>query len=137
MRKMPSHEASEWLIANYPRDSSELGVAFALLEHLSFKRVDAVALAEHYLRGRVFAHAKPYIVFRKLLGLARFFSVMGRLVPESRRDRELLLYHLGPLLAEAKTDRELAARDECLTRLGAEQLGKGSPVPTDAQQRIS
>ena len=108
--KMTSSQAADWLIENYPVDSSEYGTAIALLPHRSWKRSDQVRLAKHYMSKIPFASAKVYEAFASFMSIELLISEIKKKMPQNGSDLSLLMYHLVPVLelhAKNDTDREL------------------------------
>lgn len=109
LRNTPSSEAVDWLLTHYPLEVESWGEALALIGHSSFSKIDARRLAVHYLSQAPYASDRAYKVFAKLLGLHDILSILSEVVPESHPRRDLLLYHLRPLLDSAANDRDRAA----------------------------
>ncbi len=110
LRKMESSQGAEWLIANYPIENPTYWEVFQLIPHVSWKRADQIRLAKYYLKILPFASAKPYEVFASFMSFSLFAKVIRELFPVDSSDRELLLYHLGPVLesaAKTELDKEL------------------------------
>jgi hypothetical protein len=107
LRKKSSSDAADWLIEKFPTDSEEYGDAITLMAHRSWKRDDQVRLARYYLRKQPFSTSKIYEAFIKFMQFERFLRVVREYLPDNETDRDLLAYHLIPVLKKyAKTDKE-------------------------------
>jgi hypothetical protein len=107
LRNKSSSDAADWLIEKFPTDCEEYGDAIALMMHRSWKREDQVRLAKYYLRKQPFSSSKVYESFAAFMRLDRFLKVVREYLPNDEADRNLLVYHLGPVLKKyAKTDKE-------------------------------
>jgi len=98
--KRSSSEITEWLLARYPVGSADWGTALLLLDHVSVNKVHAKRLAEHYLSRIPYASDRPYRLFAKLLPLDDLIKILRQHLPAKRRDLDLLIYHVGPLIRE-------------------------------------
>ncbi len=58
LRRLPSTQAADWLLANHPVGSGRRGEAILRIVHLSWARPDQIRLARHYLRALPFANAR-------------------------------------------------------------------------------
>jgi hypothetical protein len=107
LRKKSSKDAADWLIEKFPTDCEEYGVAITLMTHRSWKREDQVRLAKYYLRKLPFSSSKVYEAFITFMQLERFLKVIREYLPDNEADRNLLAYHLNPVLKKhAKSDKE-------------------------------
>src|SRR5262245_53445049 len=100
LRKLPSGEIAKWLMTEYPLESAHWGDALILLEHVSLKKNDAGAIARYYLSGLPHASDRAYRVFVKLLSLDGLIDVVQEYLPTDRSRRDLLFYHLDPIIRE-------------------------------------
>ena len=109
LRAMESDQAALWLINTYPISNPEYGDVFQLLRARSWKRADQLRLARYYLQKMPFANSKPYEAFATFMSLKLFISVLRELLPKTRADIDLLVYHLESVLE--KTVRTSDDRD--------------------------
>ncbi|WP_324697813.1 hypothetical protein ACLIMP_04585 [Novosphingobium aerophilum] len=109
LRSMQSPEAVDWLLTRYPCESENWGEALTLIGHASFSKGDARRLAAHYLRRAPYASDRPYQVFAKLIGFRSLLGILGEVVPANHPRRDLLLYHLKPLLEAVTSDKDRVA----------------------------
>lgn len=110
--KMTSEDAADWLLTNYAVDMASYGDAIVLISHRSWQRPEQIRLAEHYFRKLPFASAKPYEAFASFMSLKLFLKTIEKCMPVGEADKNLVLYHLRPLLqknAKSDSDRELIA----------------------------
>lgn len=98
LRKISSDQAADWVLLNYPLTNPDYWIGLELISHLSWKRSDQVRLAQHYLKRLPFASAKPYEIFASFMSLGIFLRTIHENLPEAKHDKELLLYHLSPIL---------------------------------------
>lgn len=96
LRRMPSGEAAEWLLAHEGR-----GTAVLLLGHVPLTRKDNLRLAKHFLTRLPHAHATTYKVFAERLSVPDFVAVIRENLPEDASGMDLLLYYLKPVLKTA------------------------------------
>jgi len=109
LKKMASSHAADWLIQNYPTADAEYGEVFQLIPHVSWRRVDQIRLAKYYLQKMPFASSRVYDVFASFMSFELFVKIIRDQLPISKNDRDLLLYHLHPVLEKcAKTDSDRA-----------------------------
>jgi len=94
---MGSSQAATFLIEN---GRQSWRPTFVLIQHLSWKVVDQMRLAEHFLPKKPFADAFPYTVFASFMAVDHFLAAIDRVWPHDKSDRDLLDYHLGPILQE-------------------------------------
>lgn len=106
LRKRSSKEIADWLISNYPVGSPHSGRALVLLDHVTVRKADARRLAYHYLSQLPHAHDTAYKIFSKLLGPDELIAVARSHLPEEQSQRDLLLYHLLPILHGAARSPE-------------------------------
>ena len=107
LRNKSSKDAADWLIEKFPTDCEEYGIAISLMTHRSWKREDQVRLAKYYLRKLPFSSSKVYEAFISFMQLERFLKVIREYLPDNEADRNLLAYHLSPVLKKhAKSDKE-------------------------------
>ncbi|MES1201839.1 MAG: hypothetical protein ABUS57_10375 [Pseudomonadota bacterium] len=95
LRGMGSEQAASHLIQHWPRSDKH---TFIVIEHLSWKVTDQIRLAAHFLPGKTFPHAYPYGAFASFMSAKHFLAAIDQLWPDDAWDRDLLLYHLGPIL---------------------------------------
>ncbi|WP_448097652.1 hypothetical protein [Luteibacter yeojuensis] len=110
--KMTSEEAADWLLTHYPVEKVGYGDAITLISHRSWQRPEQLRLAKHYFRKLPFASSKPYESFASFMSIKLFLKAIEECAPVSETDRELLLYHLIPVLhkvTKSDSDRELVA----------------------------
>lgn len=69
-----------------------------MIPHVSWGRPEQERLANYYLRERPFANPDPYKVFAAIMSFSRFIKIMQGMIPRDSADREMLLYHLRPIL---------------------------------------
>jgi hypothetical protein len=116
LREMGSAQAASHLIEHWPKSHRP---TFVLMQHVSWKAPDQVRLAEHFLPKKPFADAFPYEVFASFMSVERFLAAMDRVWPTEAWDRQLLTYHLGPILDKyAASEGNKAAVREFLARHG-------------------
>jgi hypothetical protein len=120
LRRMNSNEAADWLLSRYPLGASSWGHALTLLDHVSLTRQDIRRLAAHYLRQTPYPSDRPYRVFAKLLGLPGLLKQLETYIPMQRRDADLLMYHLRPMLDAAESDRDRNAASRFIAIMAAE-----------------
>lgn len=116
LRRMPSETAADWLIQHDPSGD----IAITLLKHVSLRRGDYQRLAKHYLAGPTHADGRAYHLFAERLGLAGLIRILSEQKVRDCRDADLLAYHLGPILRDAKNveeSQEAAAFVESLASL--------------------
>lgn len=110
LRKIPSNRAADWVLLNYPIENPDFWIGLELISHLSWKRSDQVRLAQHYLKRIPFANGKPYEIFSSIMSLKRFIEIIRGNIPTDKESKDLLLYHLLPILqkvAKSSEDHEL------------------------------
>lgn len=110
LRTLSSEEAADYLIRCYPATSTESGKAYSALSHRSWKKQDQVRLAKEYLKKVPFASGAPYKAFLSFMAPRRMLAILTDFVPDDASGRDLLFYHLMPLLLTAgKTDADKQA----------------------------
>ncbi|WP_204325317.1 hypothetical protein [Stenotrophomonas maltophilia] len=112
MSAMDATAASEWLMSYAPLKSDNYRDAFVLMKCRSWPRVEQKKLANYYLHGVPFASSYPYAVFLSFMSVRSFLSCLDAFIPEAGAYRDLLAYHLGPVLDRAgknDSDRVLIA----------------------------
>ncbi|MEJ0058208.1 MAG: hypothetical protein WDM79_00765 [Terricaulis sp.] len=103
LRAMGSAQAATYLIEN---GRQSWRPTFILIQHLSWKVADQMRLAEHFLPKKPFADAFPYTVFASFMAADHFLAAIDHVWPDEKADRDLLEYHLGPILHEfEKTEK--------------------------------
>lgn len=118
LRIMESAEAADWLITNCPIGSERSGEAFLIISRLSWKKSDQRRLAEHYLSKVPYASAKPYEAFASIMQTEKLVDVIEGFIPSTETDRDLLRYHLAPVLSKsAKSDADRKAVDALLSKI--------------------
>jgi hypothetical protein len=118
LRKMPSEEAADWLLANYPIGSENSGDAFLMIPRLSWKKGDQRKLAEHYLSKMPYANPRPYEAFATIMRTTRLVDIVADFLPASEADKSLLRYHLAPVLTKSvKSDADRAAVEVLLSKI--------------------
>ena len=118
LRRMPSAEAAEWLLGRYSIGTTNWDDALTLLDHVSLRKPDVQRLAADYLSGTCYASDRPYRLFAKLLGLAGLLRQLGPYRPASRRDADLLMHHLQPMLDAAESEHDRAAAADFVAAIG-------------------
>lgn len=122
LRKMSSSQAADWLMDRYPAGSANWGDAMTILVHLSWKKAEQERLANHYLSRVPFASARPYEAFASFMQVSRLIDILRKGIPHDRRDRGLLEYHVGPVLARAaRTPADHEAVQRFLSELKTSQ----------------
>ena len=106
LRRQSSGEIADWLINRYPLVSINWGKALLLLDHLSVEKQDARRLANHYLSQLPYASDHVYRIFTKLLGPDELVKIIRDFVPSEQKRRDLLRYHLSPILRGAARSSE-------------------------------
>ncbi|WP_277223011.1 hypothetical protein [Pseudomonas indica] len=110
LAKMGSEQAAEWLMTQYPVDSTDYGEALLLIPHRSWKRSDQKRLAQYYFRKLPFSGARGYEAFASFMSVRTFLDCVKERLPMSASDASLLLYYLIPVLnraAKNDSDRQL------------------------------
>lgn len=98
LRAMTSADAATLLMKTFPVGSAGYSEAFRLMSHRSWKRPDQIRLARFYLQKMPFASEKPYAVFSSFMAIPSLVHVMRELIPQKKEDRQLVHYHLIPVL---------------------------------------
>lgn len=120
LRKKNSSDATDWLLERYPIDGADWYEALTIIPHLSWKNADKVRLADFYLTRMPFASSQPYEAFASFIGLPRLIDIIRKYVPSDDRKKDLLEYHLAPVLRRAaKTAEDQAAVQTFLLELKA------------------
>lgn len=115
LRQKESADAASWLMKNCSIESENSGDAFLLIPRLSWKRSDQRKLAQHYLSRIPYASQKPYEVFASIMSIKTLVEVIEGLMPTNAADRDLLKYHLAPVLRDsAKSDEDRALVERLL-----------------------
>lgn len=98
LRALASADAATLLMKTFPAGSAGYSEAFRLISHRSWKRPDQIRLARFYLQKMPFASEKPYAVFSSFMAIPSLVHVMRELLPQNKEDRQLVHYHLIPVL---------------------------------------
>jgi hypothetical protein len=118
LRKMGSGPAADWLLANCPINSDQSGDAFSIIPRLSWQKNDQYRLAKHYLSKIPYASSHPYEAFASFMPTKKLVDLIGDFLPIDQTDKNLLRYHLTPVLTKsAKTDADRAAVNALLGKL--------------------
>ena len=113
LRALGSQQAASYIIANY---RTAWAPTFILIRRLSWKVADQMRLAEHFLPKKPFAHSSPYEAFASFMSVEHFLAAIERVWPEDEWDRDLLMYHLGPILENyAASEKGRSAVDRFLS----------------------
>ena len=124
LRTLSSAEAADWLFEHYPTSSANWGVALQAIPHRSWERCDQIRLAQYYLAGVPFASARGYEVFASFMSVPNLLAVLREYIPTRREDKQLLGYHLAPVLRRiAKSERDRAAAGSFLEAIGCNAGG--------------
>lgn len=102
LRAMASRDAADWLVQQLPHSAE----AITLLRQISLKREDECRLARHYLGGATHAADDAYRHFARRLGVTALIDILAQAAPRSRRDAQLLAYHLRTLDGSARDAAE-------------------------------
>lgn len=98
LRALSSTEAASWLMEHYPTSGDRWGEALLVMPHRSWKKQDQIRLARYYLSRIPYASARGYEAFASFMSLASLTAVLQDCIPESADTKDLLLYHLPPVL---------------------------------------
>src|SRR5688572_16920380 len=116
LRKLSSHEAADWLIREMPQSGADFGDAIKLIAHRSWESADQIKLARHYLIAPVFGSSRPYGAFASFMKTKSLLHVLEEAIPGDAAHRDLLKYHLTPILsAMAKNQEDRDAVDRFLS----------------------
>lgn len=121
LRNMGSSDAATWLLENCPLGSANVGSAYRVIPHLSWKRPDQFRLARHYLNNLPHAHPGAYRGFASFMSLRNFLLVVEENMSEIADDRlSLLFYYLLPILkAKSRSADNKALVADFIKRHGA------------------
>ena len=120
LRKMSSGEAADWLLTHYPADSENIGEGLSIASHLSWKKADQLRLAEHFLSRVPFASARPYQMLASIMPVHRLVAALKERIPSDESGRDLLWYHVGPVLSRAaRTARDQQAAQALMSDVKA------------------
>lgn len=114
LRKLSSEDAATWLMENYPVGNLNSADMCFLMGHRSWKKPEQIQLAKYYLSKTPFANAKPYEVFASFMSIANLATIMLEYVPVTAAHRNILAYHLEPIL---KQRQKSAADQVAISRL--------------------
>ncbi|MBA0280264.1 hypothetical protein D7T59_04425 [Stenotrophomonas maltophilia] len=109
---MDAAAASEWLMNYAALRSDNYRDAFVLMKCRSWPRAEQKKLANYYLQAVPYASSYPYEVFLSFMSVRSFLSCLDAFIPEAGAYRDLLAYHLGPVLdrvGKNDSDRMLIA----------------------------
>lgn len=107
LAKMSSDQAADWLLANYPLESSDWGEALLLIPHRTWKRPDQMRLAKYYFKKLPFSGPRGYESFAAIMSIKSLLDCISEAIPAEKSRIDLLLYYLTPTLNRAaKSDSE-------------------------------
>lgn len=124
LRSLSSSDAATWLLENYSIDEPGGHEAIVFIPHRSWKRVDQIRLAHHYLSDIPYASERGYDAFLTFMSVPLFIKIIRENMPTSERDLDLLLYHLTISFRKSvRTDKDRAAAIRLLEDLGRPKTG--------------
>ncbi|NVK20797.1 MAG: hypothetical protein HWE30_19130 [Methylocystaceae bacterium] len=98
IRNFDSANAAKWLLENYKLETGKAGEAFVIMQHRSWSKSDQIMLADYFLSNLPHRSDRGYRAFLSFMALPTFLQVLRRNLPDKRIDRDLMIYHLRPIL---------------------------------------
>lgn len=118
IKSLSSEEAARWLIDTYHLDSDDLGDAYTVIQHRSWRKNDQINLANYFLDKQPHASPVGYEAFLSFMSIPSFIRVMKQKLPEDRSAYSLLLYHLDSVLKKhSKNEKDNALIENFLSSL--------------------
>lgn len=98
LARMSSEDAAQWVIENYPLSANNYGDAFFYVCHRTWKVPDQKKLARYYFKKLPFSSERGYEAFASIMSMKNLIGCVRELLPSTASDKNLLLYHLLPVL---------------------------------------
>lgn len=96
--RMSSEDAAQWVVENYPISANNYGDAFFYVCHRTWKVPDQKKLARYYFKKLPFSSERGYEAFASIMSMRNLICCVKELLPSTASDKDLLLYHLLPVL---------------------------------------
>lgn len=98
IKNLGAEEAVCWVLEKYSIENDDYGEVFGIIVHRSWPKREQMQLADYYLSKVPFSSERPYKAFLSFMSVKTFIGVLKKFVPDAAAERELLAYHLRPLL---------------------------------------
>lgn len=119
---LPSEDAANFLMENFPIEAENYSEAFKLMAHRSWKKTDQLRLARFYLKKTPFASSKPYEVLASLMSLPTLISVVKEAISDKPNDQQFIVYHVTSVLKNnIKTEKDRNLVDRFIMELDSGQ----------------